>query len=301
MATGKTPSTKRGGKPITVVAKSFPGKSAQDALKVALDDEQPPKVRIRAAADIAGVLSSKESFKAVLDVVSDASLPGEVRYAALEAIQTAAFSVQEFEPHRATFLARLRKLRHDPDPEMRTRVMGILTREKDASTQELLINGLQDPANALIAPEKALQLLGNDIHAGMYELARKIADAPPNPVARREALRILGSTSESAAYFEGILRNKAEPTAFRQLAASSLNQLAPQRLQAAAREMAMDESEDIDVKSLSLTALANFGNVQQLRQDSALQGHVEHLSGDSSYDGTPLKSAIETFKRRCGV
>jgi uncharacterized protein (UPF0147 family) len=301
MATSKTPARKTSTRTKQVIALTLPAKASRDALKVALDGKQSTKARIKAAADIAGMLVGKESFKSVLDLVTDAELPSKLRFAALEAIQAAVFNVQEFEAHRATYLARLRKLREDPDPEMRTRVMGILAREQDAGTQELLVKGLENPTEALIPPEKALQLLGNDIHAGLYGIARRIADDPPNALARREALRILASTSESAGYFEGILRDKAEPTPIRQLAAGSLNQLAPQRLQAAARDMALDEAEDIDVKSLSLTALTNFGNIEQLQHDSALQTHVEHLKESPAYEGTPLQAAVESFKRRCGT
>lgn len=283
------------------VAKSRPAEGAKQALEIALDPDEKAAARIRALSGVVNLLGDSHAFFAVLDLLSDEKLPGRMRYAALSAIQAAAFSVQEFDAYRAKFLARLRRLRRDADPQIRSRVLGILAREHDASTQELLVLGLQDPKAALIAPEKALQLLGNDIHAGIYDIARRIADAPPNQLARREALRILASTTESAGYFEGILRDRAEPTLMRQVAASSLNQLAPQRLLAAARDLAIDDAEDPEVKSLSFTALANFGDRKQLQQDSTLQKHASHLTENPAYQGTALLAAVDTFKRRCNV
>lgn len=284
----------------TVVAASPVVGGAAAQLRSALDGNQATKARIAALASIPDILASKDTFKAVFDLVADASVAPALRNAALSAIQAAAFNTQAFEAFRTAFLSGLRKLRTDDDPEIRSRALGLLARENDPSTQEVLLEGLSEPDKALLPPEKALQLLGYNLHAGAYEAARKIADAPPNPLARREALRILATTSESTGYFEQMLRDKSEPTPIRQLAAQSLNQLAPDRLQQAARAIAVDENEDADVKSLSLTALANFGDIKQLQQDAALQAHVAELKANPTYEGTPLKTAAESFVRRCG-
>jgi hypothetical protein len=75
----------------------------------------------------------------------------------------------------------------------------------------MLIEGLQDPAKAMLPPEKALQLLSYDVHAGAFDVARRIADKPPNELARREAMRVLAADGGSADMFEKVLRNKSEP------------------------------------------------------------------------------------------
>ena len=267
----------------------------------ALDETKSVKSRVAALDNITGFLGDKDTFKDVLKLVSDADNDPNLRYAALSAIQAAAFNTQGFEEFRTSYLAGLRKLRADADPEIRSRVLGLLARENDPSTQDALIKGLEEPDKALLTPEKALQLLGYNLHAGAYEVARRIADDPPNSLARREALRILATNSDSIGYFEGMLLDKTEPTPIRQLAAHSLNQLAPDRLQQAARALAVDETEDTDVKSLSLVALANFGDVKQLQQDTVLQAHVAELKANPTYAGTPLQDAVDSFTQRCGT
>lgn len=302
MATSRNKPLSSGAKRLqTVVASNTLSKAAAEQRRDALDETKSVKSRVAALDNITGFLGDKDTFKDVLKLVSDADNDPNLRYAALSAIQAAAFNTQGFEEFRTSYLAGLRKLRADADPEIRSRVLGLLARENDPSTQDALIKGLEEPDKALLTPEKALQLLGYNLHAGAYEVARRIADDPPNSLARREALRILATNSDSIGYFEGMLLDKTESTPMRQLAAHSLNQLAPDRLQQAARALAVDETEDTDVKSLSLVALANFGDVKQLQQDTVLQAHVAELKANPTYAGTPLQDAVDSFTQRCGT
>lgn len=284
----------------TVIASRPRLGSARQPFEKMLNEELSLKARTVNLAEITDVLVDKDTFTGVLDVLGNPQNPPELRYTALSLLQAAAFDTQAFAEYRTIYINRLRRLRMDPDPEVRARVLGLLSREKDPTTQQMLMEGLADSEKALLPPEKALQLIAYDMHAGAYEVAQKIAKDPPNALARREALRILATSSEYVLYFEQMLRNKAEPAPMRQLAAQSLNQLAPDRLQLIARAMAVDEDEDIDVKSLSLTALTNFGDIRQLQQDTALQTHVAQLVSNPTYEGTPLQAAADSFKRRCG-
>ena len=136
-------------------------------------------------------------------MLKDTQSPQAVRLAALKALQSASFSVVKFTPCRPEYLAALRSLIDDPDPEVRQRVLGILAREQDGYTQQRLLEGLQQPEKALVSPEKALQLLSYDIHADAYPVAREIASKPPNPAAKREALRLLAADAASAPTVRG--------------------------------------------------------------------------------------------------
>ena len=71
--------------------------------------------------------------------------------------------------------------------------IGLLAQQKDGFAQKKLLEGLQDPSKALVPPEKALQLLGYDVHAAGFRAARTILENPPNPVAKQEALRLLAA------------------------------------------------------------------------------------------------------------
>ena len=112
--------------------------------------------------------------------------------------------------------------------ELRQRVLGILAREKDAYAQKKLLEGLRKPEKALLPPEKALQLLSYDVHADAYPVAREIVEHPPNPLAKREALRLLAADAASAPIFEKLVRDKNESVELRQLGAAALHALKPE-------------------------------------------------------------------------
>ncbi len=126
-------------------------------------------------------LDDDESLQSLLTVLRDRDEPIKVRLAALAALQAASFSVVAFESCRSDYIATLRAIADDPDPELRQRVLGILAREKDGFAQKKLLEGLEDPEKALVPPEKALQLLGYDVHAEAYGSRARSSANPPNP------------------------------------------------------------------------------------------------------------------------
>jgi uncharacterized protein (UPF0147 family) len=258
-------------------------RSARGALSIATTAQKSVKERVAAMAELpTAVCENDDSLQAILKVVRDKSEPAKVRLAALQAVQAASFSVVAFESCRGDYIATLRAVATDPDPEIRQRALGILAREKDGFAQKKLLEGLKDSDKALVSPEKALQLLSYDVHAESYRAARAIVSKPPNPTARREALRLLAADATAAPVFEKILRDKDEPTEIRQISASALHSLQPQKLQAHAREMLLDTSEQDEIQATSLTALTEFGDSQAVGDDEALMKRVDSLSGASS-------------------
>ncbi|MDM0116590.1 hypothetical protein QTI66_31075 [Variovorax sp. J22R133] len=276
--------------------------AASKGLALALDAEAKPKARAAAAMRLGWheICGSKASFRAVLGLVRDAATPAEVRYAALSALQSATFGGSLFAPFRPEYLSALRALRGDPDLEVRQRVLGILARENDGDTQAMLLEGLQDPVKAVLPAEKALQLLSYDVHAGAFEVARQIAENPPNALARREALRVLAADGGSASMFETVLRSQTEPMEVRQIAAAALHQLAPQRLQQCARDIALDEKESDALRSLGLNALAHFGDAKTLAGDKALQDYVDGLQRKGKDSPDALARIAAQYSKRVG-
>jgi hypothetical protein len=233
------------------------------------------RVAAMAAAPLA-VCESEKDLQAMLKVLSDQSEPIAVRLAALQSLGAAAFSVSSFASCRADYIATLRKVADDPDPELRQRVLGILMREKDGYAQKKLLEGLKNPAKALLPPEKALQLLSYDIHAEAYSAARDILKKPPNDEAKREALRLLAADAKATPIFEKVLLDKKELRENRQIAASALHALHPEKLQKQARKILLDKSDYDDIKATSLTALEQFGD-GSFGQDKALLKSVDRL------------------------
>ena len=177
-------------------------------------------------------------------------------------------------------------------------MLGILAREKDGFAQKKLLEGLEDPEKALVPPEKALQLLSYDVHAEAYPVARAIVSKPPN--ADRQAGGACGCsrrTPARAPMFERILRDKDETAEIRQISASALQALKPEKLQEHAREIVLDTSEYDEIQATSLTALTQFGDDEAVGDDEALLKRVGALSGRQS---AKVKQGARRFLAKYG-
>lgn len=275
---------------------STPKAQAKRAMSIATDEKKTVKQRVAAWAKTPlAVCDNDKNLKSGLKVLADQAEPLNVRLSALQAIQAASFSVISFEACRSDYIATLRKVAQDPEPELRQRALGILAREKDGFAQKKLLDGLRDPKKSLVPPEKALQLLSYDVHADAYKLAREVIDNPPNPTAKREALRLLAADAKSAPVFEKILRNKKEEPEYRQISAAALHAINPDKLQEHAREIVLDTGEKDDIHALCLTALTQFGDRESIAKDETLMKRVDRLQKESS---RKVKQTAKQFQQK---
>jgi HEAT repeat protein len=274
--------------------KGTPKMSAKAAHSIATNPQKTVKQRVAAMSQVPlSVVENDENPQAVLSVLRNKDEPVKVRLAALQQLAAASFSAAGFESWRGDYIVTLREVATDPDPEIRQRALGLLARENDGFAQKKLLEGLQNPEKALVPPEKALQLLGYDVHAEAYSVARDIVSNPPNDDARREALRLLAADANSAPLFEKLLRDKGELREIRQIAASALHSLQPAKLQKHAREMLLDKSEYDDIQATSLTALSQFGDDAAIADDKALLKSVDRVSGKAA--STKYKKSARQF------
>jgi HEAT repeat protein len=289
---------RKSAKKTTAAKKKSPAKrSPRAAFAVATNEKKPTQERAKAFAEAPlAAIESDETLQAALNVLRDRSQPIKVRLAALQSLQAASFSVLLFEPHREDYLATLREICDDPDPELRQRVLGILMREKDSYAQKRLLDGLHDPEKALVPPEKGLQLLSYDVHTDAYPVAREILKQPPNPYAKREALRLLAADASSAPVFEKLLRDKDEDREIRQLSAAALQAVKPKRFYEQARELLLDKKEYDDIQATALTALTQFGDEKAVTKDEKLMKRVDELGkGKSAKVKKPAKQFLSRY------
>jgi hypothetical protein len=296
MTTSKRKAAKKSTAAKKAAKKSPAKRSPKAAFAVATDEKKTTAERAKAFAEAPlATIQSDQSLQASLKVLRDREQPIKVRLAALQSLQAATFSVIEFEPYREDYLATLRELVDDPDDELRQRVLGILAREKDGYVQKRLLDGLQDTSKALVPPEKALQLLSYDVHAEAYPVAREILNKPPNPEAKREALRLLSADASSAPVFEKLLRDKDEDRDIRQISAAALQSVKPKRFQEQAREMLLDDKEYDDIQATALTALEQFGDEKAVAKDQKLLDRVDELGKGKS---AKVKKTAKRFMTR---
>jgi hypothetical protein len=278
------------------MAKKNSAKAKKTVAKKSAAKKAP--ARRKASAPLMTAVSSAgpRELLSLIATLKDGEKPIQVRYAALQSLGAARFASPDFASIQGDYIAALRDVATDPDAELRQRALGILTREKDGFAQKKLLDGLKDPAEALVPAEKALQLLGNDIHAEGYAAARQVLKNPPNPTARREALRLLATDASSAPTFEKILMDKDETSEVRQLSAAALHSLKPEKLQQQARKILLDPSEYKEIQQVSLTALTNFGK-SDLAKDSELMKRVNQMKSSAP---APVKKTARRFLARYG-
>lgn len=263
------------------------------AVAAATSPRKSVKQRVAAMEQATSAIpASDDNLQSMLKVLRNTEEPSEVRLAALQSLQAASFIGIQFESCRGDYLAALRSVATDADPEIRQRVLGMLARENDGFAQQKLLDGLKDPTKALVPPEKALQLLSYDIHAEAYPVARMILNNPPNESAKYEALRVLAADASSQPLFERVLRDKNETEDIRQLAASALQSIAPQAFQTHARAMLLDPKEYDDIQATSLTGITQFGNEAKVAKDEKLMERVGSLKKS---DSSRLKQGARTF------
>lgn len=277
-------------------AKGPAKRSSRVAFSLATNESKPTQARVKAFQEVPlAVCESDENLQASLKVIRDRNEPIKVRLAALQSLQAASFSVISFESCRSDYLAALREVADDPDPELRQRVLGILAREKDGYVQQRLLEGLKDPNKALVPPEKALQLLSYDVHAEAYEVARDIVANPPSDDAKREALRLLAADASSAPVFERILRDKNEERDIRQISAVALQAAKPEQFKEQAREILLDTNEYDDIQATALTALTQMGDEAEVSKDEELLKRVNRMGKAKS---AKVKKGAKRFLSR---
>lgn len=257
-----------------------------EAVAVALNKDEEPQVRVAALGSVSTEIGeSADLIDAMLELVADASEPPAVRRASLEVLRQNSFRTNLFAPKRAEYFEVLRGVMDDPDLPLRLSAIEALASEKDEYVQRRLLEGLEDPSQALVPPEKALEFLSYDLHGDYYPLLREIIENPPSLAAKREAVRLLGADATSTDVLVRLLRNKGEDPEVRNISAAALQTIAPVEFQGLAREIALDENDDDDLRALSITALDYFGDRESMSLDEELHSRIEELGGASRSEG----------------
>jgi hypothetical protein len=271
-----------------------------EAIDVIRDGEEDAELRASALHAIDIEVGKREDLiDWVIRLLKDSAEPGELRLAALRVLQQCNFSGPAFNPKRPEYLAVLRTLIDDHVDSLRYRALAILAQNKDEYAQRRLFEGLEDSSKALVPPGKAIQLLGNDIHAEHYPILRDMIQNPPSPEAKQEAVRLLASDPRSTGLLVDILRDKGEKREVRSASAAALRSLAPEELEEQAKQIVLDDGEYDDLRATAISALALLGDQETLDQDTELTGRVEQLSEESpSEDVTRTANRFLRRQRR---
>jgi hypothetical protein len=280
------------------------GGAADDDLTAAIavlgDDEADEQLRFAALQVISSAVDERpDLIDTLLEVLRDTARPAAVRIAVLDVLQQISFRMVGFPAKRPDYLAALRSVVDDSDAELRQRAIGILAREKDEYVQRRLLDGLEGKSAELVPTAKAIQYLGYDIHAEYFPLLRQIAENPPTPEARTEAVRLLAADPSSAGLLATILGNRDENPDVRRLSAIGLQSADPDQFQEHARRIVLDDNEDDQLRAVSITALTHFADPEALSGDGELTERIQQLRAESS--SPEVKQATAGYLSRHGT
>jgi hypothetical protein len=198
------------------------------------------KTAAKTRVEALGRLTREEGPDAVpqpaLDRLSDPKESPVVRLAAIKLLQQQQFVSPIAPDWRPAFVEALRAA--VSDRPVRAAALEVLSTFKDRPTQELLLEGLRKPKQALVAVEEALRLLSTDIHADVIDVAKKLTKTQQkarNNKAVEQAVRILAADPGSVGTLKKVLANDAYAMEARRVAATAISNLAPEALPQAPR------------------------------------------------------------------
>lgn len=269
----------------TATTETISGNDVGALIEIIFGEDEIVRRRI-AALDAASVEigESHELIEKTINLMRDESESAELRKAALGVLQQNSFRSALFAPKRPEYLAALSLVIEDRDEELRELALEILAKEKNEYAQRRLVEGLNDPSAALVPAEKAVQFLGYDVHGNYSALYREVIENPPNDAAKNEAVRLLSADPESRNLLADIFRNKGESPEIRKTGAIALQSIAPTQFELEAKQVVLDEEEDDDLRTVSLTALDQFTITESLAQDQIFTERVEELQQKPASD-----------------
>jgi HEAT repeat protein len=270
-----------------------------ESVKIIRDRDEDAQIRALALRGISVEIGrSHELIDMTLALLRDDTESVAVRRAALAVLQLSSFITVVFNPKRPEYLAVLRYIVDDEDVELRQEAIEVLAKEKDKDVQGRLIEGLKDPSQALIRPERAIRLLGYDIHTNFYPLLREIIENPPNLMAKREAVRLLAADATSKDLLAKIIKDKVEDPEVRKIGVVALQSLAPAEFEELAKRLVLDDDEDDDLRAISMNALAHFANPESLIQDSEFNRRIIELGQKNI--SKELKQVVDIYATKWG-
>jgi hypothetical protein len=145
----------------------------------------------------------------------------------------------------------------DDDADLRAEALDVLALRRDSYAQQLLVDGLRDPGQALVPPLQAVRMLGYDLHAEHYPLLRDIVETSKQQPLRRAALRLLAADSGSRSLMRTIATDRGEDKQCRATAAVALQVLAPRDFDRVARTVVLDDDEDDDLRATVISAITH--------------------------------------------
>lgn len=238
-----------------------------------------------------------DGARVLLGILANEDVALPARLAAMRVLAGSKFRPHRFAAFNAEYVDTLHKLATHPSGELRLAALERLALAGDRYAQKLLREGLQKKRKALVPTAKAVQLLAQDDHAASRALFRDLA-VNATGKAREEALRALSTDPKSAALLEHVAADKSEKAPLRQIAAMGLKHSSATRFAKLARKLALDDSDDDNVRAVAVSGIAHTKDVADKVPGAKFAKALE--AKGAATKSRALKESIQRFARSRG-
>ncbi|MDG1333832.1 MAG: hypothetical protein P8P74_15955 [Crocinitomicaceae bacterium] len=279
------------------------------ALKIVRNKEENHEIRSKAFSGISKlVLSRQDVMQEAIEALKSGDGEGKVALAALAILQLAEISAPRMlQPNAADYKDALRTAIDHSNKDLRGSALEILAMDKDEYAQRKLINSLESESDELIEPEVAVQLLAYDLHADHLDVLKKVAENSKSVIAKREAIRNLGSDKSAKELLEKTLKDSDEDPETRHAAATALYTLHPELAAKHSKDVILedagaDKGEELKVALLNSLLFLQEGSSEGMKLFTESVADVDdfELGLDklkNSAESKDLRDMIEAFEK----
>ncbi len=217
--------------------------------------------------------------EAIIGILGSPNASAVVKQAAIAAIKQLKFISQIISTYRPAYTEAVQTLIDNPDVELRIAALEFLMTQKDRTAQQRLEASLKS-GSYIVPLDKLVQLLGQDIHADIFPTLRSIALKGEDSSSRYESIRVLAGDPDSKEVLEGIFSNVSENESLRMASGNALQSLAPESYTSAAKQIAIDSAESLEMRTSTIRGLELFGDQTSLRMDQDFGTAFEQIAID---------------------
>lgn len=204
-----------------------------------------------------------------------------IRKAALGKLKFLTFMSTSFYQHSGIFREVLQRLALSKSSTLRYLALEYLSHEHDGFATDLLLAGLRGEEALPVSEEAAIRFVGEDEHSEAASLIRSRFDHLTTMRAKLEAAQALSSDPTSAQMLADVVVVKSNPASLRQACLSSVQNSDPERFQAIAQQLVLDEEESNGIRAAALSGLAAKRLSKEVSDDTRFTEQVGNIKSRS--------------------
>lgn len=214
----------------------------QNAIRTARDSDESARIRVLALTRIQPHLDKEAAFiEDLFSWLADPSTPAKLRRSVADVLNGVMFSSFTMHAKHTEYLTVLGDLLRDSDEDLRRLAFSTLIVYGDDKAEQLLLQGLESPEQALLSPVESIRILGLNLEGDAFPVLHQVLLNPPDDDSRLEAVRLLGSYKLSRNTILDIVDDSDESVGIRLAALQTLSANAPDQFASYTMKLVADE------------------------------------------------------------